>query len=73
MNVSISENNNAFVLLEQWATQEDLERHLSTDNQRRLLELTDLLSEKPELLFNTVLHTQGIDLIENVFKADDAR
>jgi len=68
-----TENNNAFVLLEQWATQEDLERHLSTDNQRRLLELTDLLSEKPELLFNTVLHTQGIDLIENVFKADDAR
>jgi quinol monooxygenase YgiN len=62
------ENRNAFILLEEWATQEDLERHISRDNQRRLLALTDLLSEQPELRYNTVSHTSGMDLIENVLK-----
>ena len=60
------ENRNAFVLLEEWATQEDLERHIRTDNQRRLITLMDLLSEQPELRFNTVSHTAGMDLIEDV-------
>ena len=60
------EDRNAFVLLEEWATQEDLERHIRTDSQRRLLALMDLLSEQPELRFNTVSHTAGMDLIEDV-------
>ena len=67
------ENRNAFVLLEEWATQEDLERHISKDNERRLLALMDLLSEQPELRFNTVLYTAGMDLIENVLKTDGPR
>lgn len=62
------ENRNAFVLLEEWATQEDLERHISKDNQRLLLVLMDLLSEQPEWRFNTVSHTTGMDLIEEVLK-----
>lgn len=62
------ENRNAFVLLEEWTTQEDLERHISKDTQRWLLSLMDLLSEPPELRFNTVSHSAGMDLIENVLK-----
>ena len=64
------ENRNAFVLLEEWATQEDIERHISKDSQRWLLSLMDLLSEPPELRFNTVSHSAGMDLIANVLKAD---
>ena len=60
------ENRNAFLLVEEWATQEDLERHISKDNQGRLLSLMDLLSERPELRFNTVSHTAGMELIEDV-------
>jgi quinol monooxygenase YgiN len=67
------ENRDAFVLLEEWAAQEDLERHILKDNQRRLLALMDLLSEKPEFRFNTVSRTAGMDLIENVLKADIQR
>jgi quinol monooxygenase YgiN len=67
------ENRNAFVLLEEWATQEYLERHIAKDNQRRLLALMDLLSERPELRFNTVSHTAGMDLIENVLETDGLR
>jgi quinol monooxygenase YgiN len=62
------EGRNAFVLLEEWATQIDLESHIRTDNQRRLLALLDLMSEQPELRFNTVTHSAGMDLIENVLK-----
>ena len=64
------ENNNAFVLVEEWKTQQDLESHIRTDNQRQLLALMDLLSEQPELRFNTVSHMAGMDLIEKVLKAD---
>jgi quinol monooxygenase YgiN len=60
------EDRNALVLLEEWATQEDLERHISKDSQRRLLALMDLLSEQPELRFNTVSHTAGMDLMEDI-------
>jgi quinol monooxygenase YgiN len=62
------ENRNALILLEEWATQEDLERHISKDNQRQLLGLMDLLSEQPELRFNTVSYTAGMDLIKDVLK-----
>ena len=64
------EDRNAFVLLEEWETQQDLESHIRKDNQRRLLALVDLLSEQPEWRFNTVSHTAGMDLIENVLKTD---
>jgi quinol monooxygenase YgiN len=64
------ENRNAFVLVEEWATQADLERHIVRDNQRQLLELMDLLSEQPELRFNTVSHTEGMDLVEKVLKTE---
>lgn len=62
------ENRNAFLLLEEWATQEDLENHLRTDYQRQLLVLMDLLSEDPELQFNTVSHRAGLELIAEVLK-----
>jgi quinol monooxygenase YgiN len=64
---------NALILVEEWETQEDLESHLRTDNQRRLLELMDLSSEQPELRFNTVSHTAGMDLIETVLRTDGPR
>lgn len=64
------EDRNAFVLVEEWESQEDLESHIRTDSQRQLLTLMDLLSEQPELRFNTVSHTAGMDLIENVIQTD---
>ncbi|MBI5101702.1 MAG: antibiotic biosynthesis monooxygenase [Nitrospirae bacterium] len=67
------EDGNAFVLLEEWETQEDLERHISKDNQRRLFALLDLLDEQPELRFNTVSQTAGMELIEKVLKTAGMR
>ena len=65
------EDRNSFILVEEWATQKDIERHISKDNNRRLLALMDLLSEQPELQYNTVSHTAGMDLIENVLIRTD--
>jgi quinol monooxygenase YgiN len=64
------EDRNTFVLVEEWETQQDLESHIRTENQQRLLALMDLLSEQPELRFNTVSHTAGMDLIANVLKTE---
>jgi quinol monooxygenase YgiN len=64
------EDRNAFVLVEEWKTRKDLESHIRSESQIRLLALTDLLSQQPELQFNTVSHTAGMDLIENVFKPE---
>lgn len=60
------EDRNTFFLVEEWKTQKDLEGHLRTDNQRRLLALMDFLSEQPELQFNSVSNTAGMELIEDV-------
>ena len=67
------EDRNTFILVEAWKTQNDLERHIRTSNQRRILALMDLLSEQPELRFNTVSHTAGMDLIEDVLKTHGSR
>jgi quinol monooxygenase YgiN len=67
------ENRNAIVLVEEWETQKDLESHIRTDSQRRLLALMDLLSEQPEWRFNTVSHTAGMDLVEAILRTDGPR
>jgi quinol monooxygenase YgiN len=68
-----AENRNSFVLLEEWATQEDLERHISRNNQRSLLALMDLLSEKPDFDFAAQSHIAGIELIKKVLQMDLVR
>jgi len=67
------ENRDAFLLLEEWATQDDLERHISQDHQRRLLAIMDLLREQPQLQFHTVTHTAGMDLMENVLNTGELK
>ncbi len=64
------EDRNTLILVEEWKTQKDLETHIRTDNQRRVLGLMDLLSEQPELRFNTVSLTAGMELIEDVLRLD---
>ena len=67
------EDKNTFVLVEEWKTQNDLENHIRTDNHRRLMALMDLLRDQPELRFNTVSHTSGMDLIEDVLNTYGSR
>lgn len=61
-----TEKRNDFILLEEWETQEDLERHIAKENQMRILALVDLLSRDPKLEYCTVSHIAGMELIEDV-------
>ena len=60
------QNRNTFTLVEEWKTREDLDRHVRTDNCRRLFALMDLLSKPPHLKFNTVSQTEGMEFIASI-------
>jgi len=55
------EDKNTFTLEEEWKTRDDLEKHVRTDNYRRLLALMDLLSAPYELRFSTVSQTAEVE------------
>jgi hypothetical protein len=60
------DNKSALTLVEQWETQADLNRHIASDDFRRILAVLDLSIEPPEIRFDGVSHTAGIELIEAV-------
>jgi quinol monooxygenase YgiN len=66
------EDRNVLLLVEEWKTQDDLDRHIRTDGQKRLLSLMDLLSKPPQWKFNTVLSTAGMELIKKVLSTPGA-
>jgi quinol monooxygenase YgiN len=60
------ENDDQMILLEEWHSQEDLERHIRSDDFRYILAVMDLGSEPPDLAFHTVSSTAGMELIETL-------
>lgn len=58
------EDANSFVVLEQWATQQDLERFVRSNNYRQLLAAMDLLAEPPEVKINAISYTAGLEAIK---------
>jgi quinol monooxygenase YgiN len=60
------EHTNVFVWMEAWESQAALERHLRSAEYRILLALLDLSSQPPEIRFDTVAATQGMEMIAAV-------
>ncbi len=60
------ENDDQMVLLEEWHSQEDLERHIRSDDFRNILAVMDLGSEPPIPDFHTVSSTAGMELIDKI-------
>jgi quinol monooxygenase YgiN len=52
--------------VEQWKTQEALDKHISSDDFRRILAVLDLSVGPPEVKFVTASHTTGMELIEEL-------
>jgi quinol monooxygenase YgiN len=52
------------VLEANWATQEDLTRHLQSDSYKRLLLLMELSALPPVVEFWTVLEVSGLELVK---------
>ena len=58
------ENENDFVIVEEWETQADLDNHLRSDRFGVLLGALSLSSETPEIRFNTLAQTAGIEALK---------
>lgn len=63
------DNANILTVVERWDSQEDLNRHIASDDFRRILAVLDLSIKPPEIRFDGVSHTAGIELIEAVRSA----
>ena len=51
------------VWVEEWKTQDDLERHLRSRQYKKILAAFDMSNSQPEMQFNTVVETKGMQLI----------
>jgi len=60
------ENENVIFLVQEWENKADIDTHMRTDTYKNLLSAMDLLSKPPEIKFNTVSDTGGLEVIEEV-------
>ena len=60
-----AESENELIITQEWATQADLDHYLRTDDFRKVLIMLELSSEPPDIRFDTIIHTAGIEVIEN--------
>ncbi len=51
------------VWVEEWNTQDDLERHVRSLQYKKVLAAFDMSNSQPEMRFNTVVETKGMQLI----------
>src|SRR5512137_1730935 len=47
-----------------WKSQEDLDRHLQSDDYHHVLFVTEMAIEPPDFKFQTVSHSAGLEIIE---------
>ena len=55
---------NVLMLQEVWRSEEDLNLHLRSDEYRNLLLILELAPERPEIRFDTISGSTGIETIE---------
>lgn len=54
---------NLLTWVEEWESREDLERHVQSPRFRSILAALDMCSSQPEIRFDTVIETDGMQLI----------
>ncbi len=57
------EDENIISLVEEWETQEELDNHLRSEQFSVLLGAMNLLSKPPDIKFNAVSYTSGIEAL----------
>ena len=58
------EEENVFVYEEMWRSEEDLKRHLQSNEYRNLLLVVEMALQNPEIKFNTITRQNGFEVIE---------
>lgn len=59
-------SNGVFLLLQEWESRADLERHICSIEFHHILALVELASEPPEIRFNTISKEEGVETIKSV-------
>jgi quinol monooxygenase YgiN len=54
----------ALLFEEIWKSEEELKRHIRSDEYRNILLVVEMAVEKPEIRFETVSHVTGMETIE---------
>jgi len=58
------EDENVMMIEELWHSNEDLERHLRSDDYLKVLLVVEMALEKPEIRFNSISCSTGVETIE---------
>ena len=58
------QENNVFMLNEVWRSEEDLNLHLRSDEYHNLLLVLEMATKEPEIRFDTISRSTGIETIE---------
>jgi quinol monooxygenase YgiN len=57
------EDKNLLILLEEWQTRKDLDRHLRSEMFSVLLGTKSLLCDRPQIQIHTVSHSEGMESV----------
>ncbi len=60
------DNDDELLLIEEWNAVPDLERHVASDEFRKIMAIMDMAVEPPEISFNTVSSVEGFELVEKI-------
>jgi quinol monooxygenase YgiN len=66
VNLYSNTSNADLLLIEEWDSHMNLERHIRSDNFRKILALMDMADEKPEITFQAVSSTKGLEFVEKL-------
>ena len=58
------EDTRAIMLEELWMSEEDVQHHLRSDKYRKILLVVEMAAEPPEIRFDTITQSSGVETIE---------
>ena len=58
------EDERAILLEELWMSDEDVKHHLRSEKYRNILLVVEMAAEAPEIRFDTIAHSTGVEIIE---------
>ena len=59
-------NYDDLILIEEWDSMEEAERHIRSDEFRKVMAITDMAVEPPEISFHTISSTTGFEFVEKI-------
>ena len=66
------QNDNVLMFEQQWSNEADLERYLRSDDYQKVLLLLEMAIKEPEIRFDTIMSSTGIETIEKA-REDNGR